>query len=94
MTQLSTREQLTQKLTTIGDLMAFNNEQNSYLIVSYKRPWNDKCKTIQTRKLMARIMFKIMNEKHKIENRNEECVKETTGPKSRQQKKATNGSSM
>ena len=30
---------------------AFNNEQSPYRIVIYKRPWNDKCKTIQTRKL-------------------------------------------
>ena len=34
-------------------LTAFNNEQNPHPIVSYKRPRNDKCKTIQTKKLLA-----------------------------------------
>ena len=32
---------MTQKLTTIGHRMAFNNEQSPYRIVSYKRPRND-----------------------------------------------------
>ena len=44
----STRDQITQKLTTIGHRTAFNNEQSLYRKVSYKRPRNDKCKTIQT----------------------------------------------
>ena len=35
---------------------AFNNKQNSYRLVSYKRPRNNKCKTIQ-------IHVQIMNEK-------------------------------
>ena len=51
MKQLSTRDQMTQKLTTIGHRTAFNNEQSPYRIVSYKRPRNDKCKTIKTRKM-------------------------------------------
>ena len=51
MRQLSTRDQMTQKLTTIGHRTTFNNEQSPYRIVRYKRPRNDKCKTIQTRKL-------------------------------------------
>ena len=53
MRQLSTRDQMTQKLTIIGHSTAFNNEKSSYCKVSYKRPRNDKCKTIQTRKLTA-----------------------------------------
>ena len=36
---------------TIGNCTAFYNEQSLYRIVSYKRPRNDKCKTIQTRNL-------------------------------------------
>ena len=32
---------MTQKLTIIGHRTAFNNEQNLYRIVSYKRPRND-----------------------------------------------------
>ena len=44
---------MTQKLTSIGHCKAFNNEQRPYRIVGYKRPRNDKCKTIQTRKLTA-----------------------------------------
>ena len=40
---------ITQKLTTIGHHMAFNNEQSPYCIVIYKRPRNDTCKTIQKR---------------------------------------------
>ena len=46
----STRDQMTQKLTTIGHHTAFNNEQSTYSIVSFKRPQNEKCFTIQTRK--------------------------------------------
>ena len=34
-----------------------NNEQNQYRIVSYKKPRNDKCKTIQTSKLTAHKHF-------------------------------------
>ena len=43
MRQLSTRDQMVQKLTTIGHRTAFNNEQSPHRTVS--------CKTIQTRKL-------------------------------------------
>ena len=32
------RDKMTQKLTTICHRTAFNNEQNPYHIVSYKRP--------------------------------------------------------
>ena len=35
MRQLSTRDQMTQKVKTIGHRMAFNNEQSPYCIVSY-----------------------------------------------------------
>ena len=35
---------MTQQLTTIGHHMAFNNEQNPYRIVSYKRPRNENVK--------------------------------------------------
>ena len=35
---------MTQKLTTIGHRMAFNNEQSPYCIVSYKRHRNDNVK--------------------------------------------------
>ena len=35
---------MTQKLTTIGNCMAFTNEQSPYQIVSYKRPWKDNVK--------------------------------------------------
>ena len=41
------------ELTTTGPRTAFSNEQSPIRIVSYKRPRNDKCKTIQTRKLTA-----------------------------------------
>ena len=54
MRQLFTRDQITQKLTTIGHRTAFNNDQNPYHIVRYNRPRNDKCKPIQTRKLTAK----------------------------------------
>ena len=37
------RDQMTQKLTTIGHHMAFKYEQSPYRIVSYKRPRNNKC---------------------------------------------------
>ena len=37
MRQLSTRDQMTQKLTTIGHRTTFNNEESPYCIVSYKR---------------------------------------------------------
>ena len=33
---------MTQKLTTIGHRVTFNNEQSPYRTVSYKRPRNDK----------------------------------------------------
>ena len=44
MRQLSTRDQMTQKLTTIGHHTAFNNEQSPYCIVCYKRHRNDNVK--------------------------------------------------
>ena len=44
MRQLFTRDQMTQKLTTIGHRTAFNNEKNPYCTVSYKRPQNDNVK--------------------------------------------------
>ena len=53
MRQLSTRDKMKQKLITIGHRTAFNNEQSPYCIVSYKRPRNNNCKTIQTIKLTA-----------------------------------------
>ena len=43
MRQLSTREQMTQKLTTIGHRTTFNNEQ-AHTAFSYKRPRNDNVK--------------------------------------------------
>ena len=49
MRQLSTRDQMTQKLTAICHRTAFKNEQSPYRIVSCKRPRNDKCKTIQSK---------------------------------------------
>ena len=47
MRQLSTRDQMTQKLTTIGHCTAFNNEQSQYNLVSYERPQNDSVKQIK-----------------------------------------------
>ena len=44
MRKFYTRDQVTQKLTTIGHLTAFNNEQHPNHIVSYKRPRNDNVK--------------------------------------------------
>ena len=35
------RDQMTQKLITIGHCTAFNNEQIQYCIVTYKRPQNE-----------------------------------------------------
>ena len=68
---------MTQKLTTIGHSTAFNYEYNPYRIVSYKRPQNDKCKTIQTRKLTnTHQQQKIERLKHKMF----ESI-ETKGPK-------------
>ena len=61
MRQLSIRDQMTQKLTTIGNRTAFKHEQSPHRIVSYKRPRNDKCKTIQTRRLT--IYVQKMNDK-------------------------------
>ena len=48
---------MTQKWTTIGHCTAFDNEQSPYRIISYKRPGNDKCKTIQMRKLTALFVY-------------------------------------
>ena len=42
MKQLSTLDQVTQKLATLGHHMAFNNEQCLYDIVAYIRPRNNK----------------------------------------------------
>ena len=42
MTHLSTRDQMTQKLTTIGHITAFNNDQRLCRLVSYKSQQNDK----------------------------------------------------
>ena len=56
--QLSTRNEITQNLTTIGSCMAFKNKQNPYGIVSYKSPRKNECITIQTRKLTAKYMYK------------------------------------
>ena len=44
MRQLSTRDKMAQKLTTVGHRMAFNNEQSQYRILSYKRSRNDNVK--------------------------------------------------
>ena len=51
-------------LTTIGHRMAFNNEQNPYRNVSYKKPRNEKCKTIQTKGLMALLYAKLSTNKY------------------------------
>ena len=56
MRQFSTIDQMTQKLTTIGQGMAFNNGQSPYYIVSYKWPQNDNCKTIKRRKPRRNIV--------------------------------------
>ena len=45
---------MTQTLTTIGHRTAFNNEQNSYRIVSYKRPRYDNVKQLK-RENLSRI---------------------------------------
>ena len=45
--QLSTREQMTQKLITIGHRTAFNNEQSPHNLVSYKGSRNDKVKQLK-----------------------------------------------
>lgn len=41
------------KIATIGHRMTFNHEHNPYLIRSYKRLWNYKCKITPARKLTA-----------------------------------------
>ena len=50
MRQVFKGEQITQTITTIGHHTAFNNDQTQYHMISYKRPRNDKCKTMQTTK--------------------------------------------
>ena len=50
---LHERVKKAQKLAAIGHRTAFNNEQSPYRIVSYKRPQNHKCETIQMRNLTA-----------------------------------------
>ena len=48
MRQLSTRDQNnTENNNYLGHRTAFNNEQNQYRIVIYKRLRNEKCKTIK-----------------------------------------------
>ena len=59
MRQLSTRDQMTQKLTTIGHRTTINNEQSLYRIVSYKRPRNDNVKQCKSSKL--HITTKLLN---------------------------------
>ena len=44
MRQLSTRDQMTQKLTAIGHRTVFTIHKISHRKVSYKRPRNHKCK--------------------------------------------------
>ena len=56
MRQLFTRDQMTQKLTTIGHHI--NNEQSPYHIVRYKRATKWQCKTIHTRKRAAWFIYK------------------------------------
>ena len=60
MRQLSTRDQMTQKLATtcIGHLIAFNNEQSPYLIVSYKRPQTYNGKTFKQENLQPNLCTK------------------------------------
>ena len=41
MRQVSTNDQMTQKLTTIGHRTTFNNEKSPYRLVSYKRSQNN-----------------------------------------------------
>ena len=60
MRQLSTRDQVTQELTTIGYRTVFNNEQSSYGIVSYKRPQNDKCKQFKRKSIPILQILKIL----------------------------------
>ena len=62
MRQLSTRDQMTQKLKTIGHRTAFNNERCPYRIVSYKRPRNDNLKQFNE-KTMGLIYVQTMNGK-------------------------------
>ena len=57
------RYQMTQKLSAICLRKASNNEQSPNSIVSNKRSWNHKSILMQTRKLTAKLMYKIMNEK-------------------------------
>ena len=52
MRQFFKRNPMTQKLTNVGQCTAFNNVKSPYPIVNIKKPRNDKCKSIQTRKLM------------------------------------------
>ena len=62
MSELSTRDQMTQKLTSTDRLTAFSNEQSPYHM-AIKGPKNVKYKTIKTAQLTAKFMYKIMNEK-------------------------------
>ena len=64
---------MTQKLTIIGNRTAFNNEQSSYRIVSYKRPRNDNEKQFK-RENSRSYLYKKMNE--------QECVQSTRMPHS------------
>ena len=53
----TTRDQMTQLLTTIGHRTAFNNEQRPYRIVSYKRPRNDNVKQFKRENYFAQKRF-------------------------------------
>ena len=54
---------MTQKLTTIGNRTAFNNEQSPYRIVGYKRPRNDNIKQFKRENYRPYLCKKKMNEK-------------------------------
>ena len=54
MRQLSTRDQMQQKLTTIGHRTAFNNEQSPYRIVSYKMLSSQK-------QIWSHAMFRVLD---------------------------------
>lgn len=54
MRQICIRDQVTLKLTAVGHRTAFNNLQNP----TVKGPKNEKCRTIQARKLTAHVCTK------------------------------------
>ena len=53
MRQLSSKDQMIQKLTVTGHLIAFNNEQSQYHILW--KAQNPECKTIHVRKTNSLI---------------------------------------